>query len=371
MATHIVVSLPDGYNGHTENFIGEPVQRDGNLVKLRCAGRGREHLIRWISEADLQTAIASQIAGAKAWEYRDEQEGVEFLSLDRLPAEKRDQWTSERPLDAVPASLVGLDVGATDQSLGAPTSRAMAVIEAASESPKKLLKVARQVLGRPPEEITVSDLGRSPIPGTVVATHASYPIECHAAGVVFSDGRVVIDYPFRWIGVQDQSFDSDAQIDISHVILPDGRELHEGWRDIGVGDITARDYADLQSRVEALELSIAKGEELPTTDALLARYERVMDQSRWTIDMDSGKVIDKRWTIEDLPKAGAEYKSVDDGFDGLVTVKSVSGDTVFYEGDADGSSTVSEFKRAYAPARDLGGEPAPAAVVTRSRTAWA
>ncbi|NIF40137.1 hypothetical protein F3J14_04315 [Burkholderia sp. Tr-862] len=116
MATYIVISLPDGYNGHTANFVGEPVERDGNHVKLKCAERGREYMIRWIADADLQAAIDSQLANAKAWEYRDENEGVSFQSLDRLPAEKREQWTSERPLDAVPASLVGLGVEASDQA---------------------------------------------------------------------------------------------------------------------------------------------------------------------------------------------------------------------------------------------------------------
>jgi hypothetical protein len=143
MATNIVVSLPDGYNGHTADFIGEPAQRDGNLVKLKCAGRGREHLIRWIDEADLQAAITSQIASAKAWEYRDEQEGVEFLSLDRLPVEKRAEWTTERPLDSVPASLVGLDAGAADQP---SQSQAMQLIALAGENPQKMRALAELLL---------------------------------------------------------------------------------------------------------------------------------------------------------------------------------------------------------------------------------
>ncbi|MGU4703164.1 hypothetical protein K6L09_41595 [Burkholderia cepacia] len=116
VAPHIVVSLPDGCNGHTANFVSEPVERDGDLVKLKCAERGKEYMIRWIASADLQSAIAAQVANAKAWEYRDEKEGVAVQSLDRFPPEKREQWTSERPLDAVPASLVGLGVEASDQA---------------------------------------------------------------------------------------------------------------------------------------------------------------------------------------------------------------------------------------------------------------
>lgn len=124
-ALYTVVSLPDGYNGHTANFISEPVERDGNHVKLKCAERGREYMTRWIADADLRSAIDSQVANAKAWEYRDEKEGVTFQSLDRLPARKRGQWTSERPLDAVPASLVGLCVEVPDPTTGTATKPRM------------------------------------------------------------------------------------------------------------------------------------------------------------------------------------------------------------------------------------------------------
>lgn len=41
------IVLPDGYNGHTAKFFAEPIARDGNLVKLRCAEPGREYQFRW------------------------------------------------------------------------------------------------------------------------------------------------------------------------------------------------------------------------------------------------------------------------------------------------------------------------------------
>ncbi|KND62297.1 hypothetical protein BVER_01758c [Candidatus Burkholderia verschuerenii] len=449
MATNIVVNLPDGYNGHTANFIGEPVQRDGHLVKLRCAGRGREHLIRWIDESDLQAAIAAQIASAKAWEYRDEREGVEFLSLDRLPAEKRGQWTSERPLASVPASLVGLDADVADQPR---QSQAMQLIALAGENPQKMRALAELLIvkkgsllfGRiaasrssgdalkaigiqvggydddaesffvciepatlnrdaasasdfdlsglhvrnsarmgaddypatvdeidaeiawceymlsTPKEFPVesvsriqqieSDLaphrngwvgldrqhiqdlqreragllkaqsavlkpedradlenalfslrwdrlerhtGGSPAPVTVVASHACYPVECSAKGLLLSGGRVVINYPFKWQDGTDPSFDTDAQIDISHVVLATGNELPQGWRDIGVEDVTRDDYRVLDERRQALELSFAKGEDLPDTIDLHERIIRVMDSSPWMIDNDTGQVADR------------------------------------------------------------------------------
>lgn len=49
-----------------------------------------------------------------------------------------------------------------------------------------------------------------------------------------------------------------------------------------------------------------------------------------------------------LPEAGEEYRSTDADFDGTVVVKSVSGSTVYYEGDADGSATLDEFLKSYA-----------------------
>ncbi|MBC8641673.1 hypothetical protein IAG25_33140 [Caballeronia sp. EK] len=151
----LIVCLPDGYNGHTVNCLVEPIARDGSLVKLRVAERGREHLIRWVADADLQAAIASQIATAKAWEYRDEKESVQFLSLDRLPDEKRVQWTSERPLDAVPDTLFTLTGG---RERFPAKSAMMRLVTLADHSPDKmralaellLVKKGNQLFGRIP-----------------------------------------------------------------------------------------------------------------------------------------------------------------------------------------------------------------------------
>lgn len=343
----LIVTLPDGYNGHTEQFYAEPVERDGAQVKLHCSKPGKEYLIRWIAEVDLRRAVEAEIASAKAWRYRDEKEGVEFLSLDRLPPEKRSAWTSERPIDTVPDSLEDL---APDQGNTTHQSAAMKLIKTAHENPEKVREVATQMLtGKEPEEISVADLGPSPVSATVVASHASYPIECHAGGVLFPDGRVVIEYPFKWKAGTDDSFDADVQIDISHVVLANGRELQSGWREISAGDLSADDFSAVQRRIESLEMAIAKGEELPTTDEALARMSKLLDQTRWTIDMDSGRVVDKGWNGTGEPEVGTEYRSMAADFEGIVRVSSVSGDRVYYDGDAEGSATVSEFKQAYAP----------------------
>ncbi|TES96155.1 hypothetical protein [Burkholderia cepacia] len=400
VAPYIVVSLPDGYNGHTLNFVGEPVERDGNIVKLRCAARGREHLMRWIDEADLQAAIVAQIASAKAWEYRDEQEGVEFLSLDRLPPEKRDQWTSERPLEAVPASLIGLDAGALDQPRH---SSAMHLITLAGESPQKMRALAElllvkrgsmlfgrvaasrdgedalkamgvhvggydedagsflvcidpQTLDRNAASASDVDLsklyvrnssrlgaddypasvdeidaeiawceftlkaqdagltwedrvdlesalfslrwdrlerltGGSPIPVSVVASHARQPGESTAKGLLLSGGRVV---------VHDPSSSKDAQIDISQIVLSSGEQLPKGWREIGVEEVTRSDYRALDERRQALELSFARGEDLPDTVDLHERIVHVMDRSPWMIDNDTGEVADRAALLSNL-----------------------------------------------------------------------
>ncbi|MCA8198474.1 hypothetical protein [Burkholderia vietnamiensis] len=50
------------------------------------------------------------------------------------------------------------------------------------------------------------------------------------------------------------------------------------------------------------------------------------------------------------PEIGAEYRCDEPGFDGIVKVTAVYGDRVFFEGDADGSATIAEFHKAYAPA---------------------
>lgn len=163
----------------------------------------------------------------------------------------------------------------------AASARSTALFAAASKRPEKLGEIAGQMLGRP-------------VFVTIVGSHMSYPLECQAGGALFADGRVVINRPFKWI---DSSFDRSApthqSMTLSHVLLPDGRELHEGWQEIGCEEITASDYLDLQRRVEAFELAVAKDEKLPTTDESLAWFKRCLYRSPWTIDTDSGNVIDK------------------------------------------------------------------------------
>ncbi len=48
------IRLADGYNGHTMLFYREPLVREGNFVKLRCAEPGKEYLIRWAHVAYLK-----------------------------------------------------------------------------------------------------------------------------------------------------------------------------------------------------------------------------------------------------------------------------------------------------------------------------
>ncbi len=141
----------------------------------------------------------------------------------------------------------------------------------------------------------------------------------------------MIEYPFKWKAGTDDSFDADVQIDISHVVLANGRELQSGWREISAGDLSADDFSTVQRRIESLEMAIAKGEELPTTDEALARMSKLLDQTRWTIDMDSGRVVDKGWNGTGEPEVGTEYRSLAADFEGIVRVSSVSGDRVYYD----------------------------------------
>lgn len=46
------VFLPDGYNGHLEEYLTEPVAIDGDLVKLRTAHTA--HLQKWVRISELK-----------------------------------------------------------------------------------------------------------------------------------------------------------------------------------------------------------------------------------------------------------------------------------------------------------------------------
>jgi len=48
-----IITLPDGYNGHMAKFYSEPVEIDGNLIKLRCAEPGKEYMFRWAYKEEI------------------------------------------------------------------------------------------------------------------------------------------------------------------------------------------------------------------------------------------------------------------------------------------------------------------------------
>lgn len=50
-----VVTLPDGYNGHTAKFYSRPISSTGSgEVKLACAESGRQYLTAWKYASDLR-----------------------------------------------------------------------------------------------------------------------------------------------------------------------------------------------------------------------------------------------------------------------------------------------------------------------------
>ncbi|MDR8889499.1 hypothetical protein FEP63_05179 [Burkholderia multivorans] len=57
-----VVALPDGFNGHTRKFYVEPIETQGDTVKLRCAERGKEYMFTWREKSVVDAAIAAQNA---------------------------------------------------------------------------------------------------------------------------------------------------------------------------------------------------------------------------------------------------------------------------------------------------------------------
>lgn len=49
-----IIELPDGFNGATMAFYADPIEVDGEMVKLQCALPGKGHLIRWARKSDLK-----------------------------------------------------------------------------------------------------------------------------------------------------------------------------------------------------------------------------------------------------------------------------------------------------------------------------
>ena len=52
-----IITLPDGYNGHTRPFFAWPVAEDQACVKLHCADPGEEYLIKWVFKSDYAAAL--------------------------------------------------------------------------------------------------------------------------------------------------------------------------------------------------------------------------------------------------------------------------------------------------------------------------
>lgn len=57
-----VITLPDGYNGHTKRFYAQPIERDGGTVKLQCAEPGMHYCIRWATVEQVELARKAQRA---------------------------------------------------------------------------------------------------------------------------------------------------------------------------------------------------------------------------------------------------------------------------------------------------------------------
>ncbi len=55
----MIVHFPDGYNGDVVALHAKPIRVDGNLALLRCADKGREHLIRWVHVNDLEAKVSA------------------------------------------------------------------------------------------------------------------------------------------------------------------------------------------------------------------------------------------------------------------------------------------------------------------------
>jgi hypothetical protein len=54
------VRLPDGFNGDTVSCFTDPIETDGDMLKLQVAEPGRGHLFRWASRTDVNNALGKQ-----------------------------------------------------------------------------------------------------------------------------------------------------------------------------------------------------------------------------------------------------------------------------------------------------------------------
>ena len=55
----MIVHFPDGYQGDVVALHAKPIRVDGNMALLRCADKGREHLIRWVDVSDLEDKVSA------------------------------------------------------------------------------------------------------------------------------------------------------------------------------------------------------------------------------------------------------------------------------------------------------------------------
>ena len=55
----MIVHFPDGYQGDVVALHAKPIRVDGNMALLRCADKGREHLIRWVHVNDLEDKVSA------------------------------------------------------------------------------------------------------------------------------------------------------------------------------------------------------------------------------------------------------------------------------------------------------------------------
>lgn len=55
------VRLADGYNGHTVLYFTDPIETDGELVKLQVAEPGRGFMSAWKRRADVIVAIKKRL----------------------------------------------------------------------------------------------------------------------------------------------------------------------------------------------------------------------------------------------------------------------------------------------------------------------
>jgi hypothetical protein len=133
-----------------------------------------------------------------------------------------------------------------------------------------------------------------PIPVTVVGSHACYPRECRAHGLLFSGKRVVIDYPFKWLQKPNDPFESDAPVNVIDVRLLDGDERVAGWQYVSVSELSVDDFRALICHIDSIMPATSCSEDRAAMALKITGIlTNIADAAPWEIDPGTDQIFSR------------------------------------------------------------------------------